>query len=92
MKLMSIKLDKVPSDRPRRTSWPLPSRLRSRIWMSPRMPPTDEKPAPKEISPVLCSVTETCRLVLSGVEPGAAWTSIFSKKPRFLRRCWLRRT
>ena len=29
---------------------------------------------------------------MSCAEPGAAEISTFSKKPRFLRRCWLRRT
>ena len=85
VKLRSIKVLKVPIDRPSRSSWPLPSRLRSLIEMSPRMPDVVEKPAPKEMSPVLCSTTWTSRLVLSGAEPGCAEMSTFSKKPRLLQ-------
>ena len=92
VKLRSTKVLKVPIDKPSRSSWPLPSRLRSLIEMSPRMPDVVEKPAPKEMSPVLCSTTWTSRLVLSGAEPGCAEMSTFSKKPRLRRRCWLRRT
>ena len=66
VKLRSIKVLNVPSERPSRRSWPLPSRLRSRIEMSPKMPDVVEYPAPNEISPVLCSTTCTSRLVLSG--------------------------
>src|SRR5258708_20424942 len=38
VKLRSIKVLKGPSDSPSRRSWPLPSKLRSRVEMSPKGP------------------------------------------------------
>ena len=77
---------KVPSDRPSRRSWPLPSRLRSRIEMSPRMP-DGRRDSRRRTRFRRCSARPPGPRDWSCPAPSraAAEMSTFSKKPRLLQ-------
>src|SRR3546814_18912287 len=78
--------------KPSRSSWPRPSRLRSRMPMLPMGPLADEKPAPKVTSPVDCSSTATFTMVRSGALPCSLSTVTVLKKQRFWTRWRERRS
>ena len=65
-------------------SCPLPKRFLSLIPIFANGPSWDENPAPRDISPVDFSSTDTFITVLSGELPARLSTLAFEKNPRFL--------